>query len=950
MPKLPTLTPREFVDKWQANRRTESSAAQEHFIDVCRLLGHPTPAEDDPTGEQFTFEAGATKHTGGQGWADVWKRGHFAWEYKGQHGDLGKAYDQLLRYHDALDNPPLLIVSDMQTIRIHTKFTNTVKVVYDLTLEDLLDPVQLSHLRDAFFEPERLKAPQTSEQVTLQVAGEFADLAEDLRKYSDASSNETIAHFLIRLLFCLFAEDVGLLPRGVFSKLIERTKGKSRDFQSLLQQLFSAMSQGGWFGVERIMYFDGRLFDDSSALEIDGKAMQTLARISHRDWSSIEPAIFGTLFERSLDPSKRTQLGAHYTSKDDILLIVEPVLMTPLRCRWDDVKAVIARLVAKRDTATSKSAAAHAQAEIQEQIQAFQAELAGVQVLDPACGSGNFLYMALRALLDLWKEVNALAFAQGIPQLPLDTAAPSPEQLHGIEINPYAHELAQVTIWIGYIQWMRENGYGFPSEPILKRLDTIRRMDAILAYDAEGTPVEPEWPAADFIIGNPPFLGDKKMRGELSDEYVDDLRDLFSDRLPGQSDLVCYWFEKARAMIESGSARRAGLLATQAIRGGANRAVLDRIRATGDIFWAQSDRDWVLDGAAVHVSMVAFDDGSESEKELDGHPVPQINADLTSEADLTLAHRLQENQGLSFIGTQKSGPFDLTPQQARAMLDEAGNPNGKPNSDVVRPWINAIDVTGRPRSMWVIDFGTDTPLEIATQYETPFRYVEREVRPQRINSRPRSQAETWWLFARPRPAMRKALAHLSRYIATPMVSKHRVFVWVPTSVLAENLLVVVARRDDYFLGVLHSTPHRLWSLRLGTQLREAESGSRYTPTSTFETFPFPWPPGTEPSEVEDPCVAAIAQAARDLVEQRDRWLNPGTLDARALKSRTLTNVYNQNPMWLQLAHRKLDDAVFDAYGWPHDLEDEEILERLLALNLERAQNNAVGLGQLSDTQ
>jgi len=500
------LTPQAFVAKWQQVALRERAGSQEHFIDLCRLLDHPTPAEADPEGAWFTFEAGATKQTGGQGWADVWKRGYFAWEYKGQHADLDRAYAQLLLYREALENPPLLIVSDMQTLRIHTNFTNTVKLVYELRLEDLLDPAQLQILQHAFHAPEKLKARQTPDQVTQAAAAEFARLAEDLRKYGDAPSNEAIAHFLIRLLFCLFAEDVGLLPTGVFSTLIERTKGKSKDFQALLQQLFAAMSTGGWFGYDRILHFDGRLFDDAVALELDGNAMRTLARISRLDWSSVEPAIFGTLFERSLDPTKRSQLGAHYTSKEDILLIVEPVLMAPLRRRWTEVQAAVAGLVSKRDAAANKASGARFQRQLQEQLQGFQAELAQVQVLDPACGSGNFLYMALRELLDLWKETNALAFAQGLPQLPLEHTAPSPEQLHGIELNAYAHELAQVTIWIGYIQWMRDNGYGFPSEPILKPLDAIQHMDAILAYDAEGRPVEPEWSPADVIIGNPPFL------------------------------------------------------------------------------------------------------------------------------------------------------------------------------------------------------------------------------------------------------------------------------------------------------------------------------------------------------------------------------------------------------------------------------------------------------------
>ncbi len=282
-----TMTPRAFVDKWAAASAKESAAAQEHFLDLCRLVGHPTPMEADPEGRTFCFEAGATKQSGGQGWADVWKRGFFAWEYKGQHADLDKAYDQLLQYREALENPPLLVVSDMATIRIHTNFTNTVKQVYELTLEDVLDPAKRRILHDLFFNPEGLRARQTPAQVTERAAEEFGRLAEQLYAYGGADSTQ-VAHFLIRLLFCLFAEDAGLLPEALFSKLIEATRGQSKAFQAQLQQLFAAMRDGGWFGYDRILHFNGRLFDDARALELDGSghahagADQRAGLVEHR--------------------------------------------------------------------------------------------------------------------------------------------------------------------------------------------------------------------------------------------------------------------------------------------------------------------------------------------------------------------------------------------------------------------------------------------------------------------------------------------------------------------------------------------------------------------------------------------------------------------------------------------------------------------------------------------
>jgi len=923
----PTLSPQEFVAKWRKATLKERSAAQEHFIDLCRLVGHPTPAEADPTGQTFTFEAGASKQRGGQGWADVWKRGYFAWEYKGKHKDLDQAYQQLLQYRESLLNPPLLIVSDIDRIVVHTNFTNTVKRVVHIELDDLLKREGLAQLRAVFFEPETFRAPQTPEQVTQEAASEFAHLADLLRKYG--AEPQQAAHFLIRLLFCLFAEDIGLLPKDLFTQLVKHTQRQPSVFTEQLRQLFRAMTSGGWFGFSEIAHFDGKLFDDDSVLELDSASMDILARVCDLDWSNIEPSIFGTLFERSLDPSKRSQLGAHYTSKEDILLIVEPVLMAPLRRRWEEVRQEALDLARRRDEAKTKRTRDNRHQELANLLMGFATEIAQVQVLDPACGSGNFLYVALRQLLDLEKEVVTLAGDLGVGRF---FPSVSPTQLHGIEINAYAHELAQATIWIGYIQWFTENGFGVPGEPILKPLDTILQMDAILAYDEQGQPIEPEWPQADVIIGNPPFLGDKKMRAELGDKYVDDLRSLYAGRIPGQSDLVCYWFEKARALIGAGQLQRAGLLATQGIRGGANRTVLERIKETGDVFWAQSDRDWILDGATVHVSMVGFDDGSEKMHTLDGQPVERINADLTAAIDLTQAKRLKENRDICFQGPVKVGPFDIEGLVAQVML-KGTNPHGLSNAEVIKPWMNASDITGRSRNRWIIDFG-ELSLEDAALFETPFEYVKKNVKPLRDKNRDRQRRTFWWRLGRSGSDLKEAKKGKSRIIVTPRVSKHRVFVWVSAELLPDSAVVAIARDDDYFFGILHSKIHELWARRQGTQLREAESGFRYTPTTTFETFPFPWPPGQEPKD--DPRVQAIAQAARELVEKRDRWLNPEGATEKELKKRTLTNLYNQRPTWLDLAHRKLDEAVLDAYGWPHDLSDEEILARLLALNLERA--------------
>ncbi|MBN1317124.1 MAG: class I SAM-dependent DNA methyltransferase, partial [Anaerolineales bacterium] len=570
--------------------------------------------------------------------------------------------------------------------------------------------------------------------------------------------------------------------------------------------------------------------------------------------------------------------------------------------------------------------------QLQTLLTGFAQELAQVQVLDPACGSGNFLYLALRSLLDLWKEVSVLASELGLPMmLHLPGFAPSPAQLHGIEINPYAHQLAQATIWIGYIQWLRENGYGAPPEPILQILDNILNMDAILAYDADGNVVEPEWPAADVIIGNPPFLGGNKIRQEFGDEKVDALFMLYKERVPAFADLVCYWFEKARLMIEKKRTKRVGLLATNSIRGGVNRKVLERIKETGNIFWAQSNRDWVLDGAAVNVSMIGFDNGAQTEQWLDNFQVNQINSDLTAALDLTRAHTLSENMGICYIGSKKAGAFDIDAEFAYRLLSSPVNPNGCSNSDVIFPWINGRSIVGRDKERWTIYFG-ELGQDEASLYEAPFEYVYKFIYPERINNNEERARLKWWQHRRPATEMWDSVKKLKRYIATPRISKYRIFIWVSNRSMPDDGIYIFSRADDYFFGILHSKPHELWALRQGTSL---EDRPRYTPTTTFETFPFPWPPGHEPAG--DSRVEAIAQAARELVEKRDNWLNPPGASEAELKKRTLTNLYNQRPTWLDLAHKKLDKAVFAAYGWPDGLGDDEILEKLLTLNLGRAQ-------------
>ena len=937
----------EFARKWIASKGTERAASQEHFLDLCGLVDEPTPNEADPTGDFYAFEKGAERTSAGDGFADVWLKDHFGWEYKGKRKDLRAAYKQLLDYHEALGQPPLLVVCDLERFEVHTKWTGFESWTYHFDLTDLTsdEPVRVTGARDEtpqgaprltaiqvlkalWEEPEQLRPVRTTEEITAEAAELFEGVVAELRRWGTADAMG-IARFVSRTVFCMFASDIGLLPRGAFSDLLRAQAENAKEFRAALADLFRTMESGGRYGAQTIPWINGDLFtDDDVPDDLTTNEILTLQKLDALNWADVEPAIFGTLFERVLDPGVRAALGAHYTSRADIETLVEPVLMAPLRREWEAAReaATEARYQAQQRGATEETQLER----IREHVAPFLDSLTQVTVLDPACGSGNFLYVSLALLKGLEKEAIAYAGLQGVRFEP----RVHPSQLRGIEKNEYAHELASMVIWIGYLQWKQRNIIPLDNEePILQKLDQITLMDAIVDRPESGGPREPEWPPADVIVGNPPFLGGKRLRTELGDDYVEAMFEVWDGRVQRTADLCCYWHEKGRAMVQEGRVGRVGLLATQGIRGGASRETLKRIKESGDIFFAESDRKWHLNGAAVQVSMVGFDDGSETRRCLDGRRVEAINGNLTSGVDLALAVPLRENAGICFMGDTKVGPFDIEASRAQQMLG-VPNPHGRSNADVLRPWMNGDDITGRSRNMWIIDFPPGTTLEEAELYEAPFAYVAEHVRPMRATARSGDRTGVnWWMHQRPRPAMRAALAPFGRFIAAPGLAKHRLFAWLDRQVLPDHQIFAFARDDDYFFAVLHSRPHELWALAQGTQL---ENRPRYTPTTCFQTFPFPWPPGDEPAD--SPLVEAIADAARRLNELREGWLNPDSemIGESELRRRTLTNLYNERPAWLDTAHRRLDEAVFNAYGWPPRLSDDEVLARLLALNQERA--------------
>jgi hypothetical protein len=956
------MTPHDFLAKWRNVELKERTASQSHFNDLCALLGVVDPITADRQGEWFTFEKGAGKTGGGEGWADVWRKGCFAWEYKGRRKNLDAAFAQLLQYSVALENPPLLIVSDMDRIRIHTNWTNTVQEVHEFALEDLIDGGNRERLKQAFTDPEAFKPQRTRQALTEETAQEFAGLAQRLRERGHEAHQ--VAHFVNRLVFCMFAEDVGLLPDNLFTKMLEVSWGNPDSFVENAGTLFRAMAhKGGKVGFTAIEWFNGGLFEDDRVLPVSADDIDKLLNAARRDWSQIDPSILGTLFERGLDPTKRSQLGAHYTDREKIMLIVRPTIIEPLEAAWAQTLAKMTALLenaprqtkekllrgaelAKRTRAWTEAGAIH---------NAFIERLAAFRVLDPACGSGNFLYVALRALKDIEHRANLDAEALGLPR---GFPRVGPQCVLGIELNPYAAELARVSVWIGEIQWMRRNGFDAARNPILRSLDTIECRDAVLNED--GT--RAQWPAADVVIGNPPFLGAKWMLDRLGPTYTQQMRILLPKGTPA-SDLVTFWFVQAERAVDQG-AGRVGFVATNMIRSPANAVVADALYSKAAIVFAQSDEPWIVDGADVRVSLVVCSVDKASEVILDGKAVTKITRDLKAlQIDLGARQTLAQNKKRAVRGVEKGGPFELAGDRARQLLSHPANPNGLKNAAVIKRYSTVADIVGRGKDQWIIDFSGHT-LNEASLFEAPFAEIESQILEARAGNRDPRQLENWWLFRRTGDQAKTLLSGKKRVLCTGLVTKHRVFRWLDANMIPDTRVILIDSQSDAVFGVLSSKIHEVWSLAT-CQFHGVGNDPVYTPGDCFETFPFP--EGLTPDipavdYAADLRAQAIAAAATRLNELRENWLNPADLvvrepevvpgypdrvlpkdekAAKELKKRTLTNLYNARPRWLVNAHAALDQTVADAYGWGDDwrigqLDDEEVLARLFRLNEQRA--------------
>jgi SAM-dependent methyltransferase len=1053
-----------FLTRWSSSSAAERANYQLFLSELCDLLEVPRPEPTVAREEDnaYVFEKAVTFHhpdgSSSSGRIDLYRRGCFVLEAKqgsgtdeaeaappaalapkgkAPRGRRGTAVRGTVGWSDAMlaargqaeqyaralpvaeGWPPFLIVVDVGfSCELYADFTGSGKLYLPfpdpararIRLAELRSPEVRARLRQVWLDPCGLDPARHSARVTREMAVRLAALARSLEAAGHAP--EEVAAFLIRCLFTLFAEDVGLLPARSFTALLAEQRDQPPDgIQRLLTFLWQDMDRGGFSAVLRgpLLRFNGGLFAHQTALPLTKEQLDLLLEAAHADWRDVEPAIFGTLLERALDPRERHRLGAHYTPRAYVERLVLPTVVEPLRDEWASAHAAAVALAR-----AGKLAAA------QDEVKAFHDRLCGVRVLDPACGSGNFLYVTLEHLKRLEGEVfQALAdFSGGQQQLYTPGHTVDPHQLLGLEINPRAAAIAEAVLWIGYLQWhFRSRGpQVMPPEPVLKAYGNIECRDAVLdstspvlRRDEGGVPVTcwdevtfkvhpvtgkavpdeaaqqeiwdyPDarpatWPEAEFVVGNPPFVGNKRMRAALGHGYTEALRRIHPD-VPATADLVMYWWDEAATACREGRLRRFGLITTNSVHQVFNRGVLarhlDATPASLKLLFAIPDHPWVdaAQGAAVRIAMTVAaaatgpdrdapsrlgqvvreqpgSDQGETTVALDWQTPDRIHANLTGGADVSRAMPLRANVGLSFQGMNLVGQgFRLTRPEVRALGYDPDTPGALPS--VIRPYLNARELTQVPEDRFVIDLFGLTAEEARARHPALYQWLLERVKPERDqNNRPQYR-QRWWIFGEPRGKKRPLLRWLQRYIVTPITAKHRFFVWAPLELTPDCELYAICTDDAYLLGVLSARIHKVWALAAGSHLGVGND-PRWRNTRCFDPFPFPV------------CDEPQQQRIRDLAEQldlhrkRQQALHPGL---------TLTGMYNVvealregRPLTpkekvlheqglcsvLRQLHDELDLAVAEAYGWPVDLPDEELLERLVALNRERAAEEARGL-------
>lgn len=1052
-----TTSAHEFIERWQGATASELASAQTFILDLCELLGvlkpHPTPAQDYMFERPVTFSHGDGSTSSGR--IDCYKRGHYVLEAKKLKASAhSKSFDDgLLRarsqgegYARALPpeegRPPFVLVVDVGTvIEVYAEFSRSGGTYtpfpdprsHRIFLADLAKPEVQELLRKIWTQPDDLNPALIAAKVTRDVSNKLALLARSLELAGHAP--QAVAAYLSRCLFSMFAEDVELLPKGSFQALLLQHRENPITLQLMLRSLWADMDRGGFSAalVKPVLKFNGKLFKGDSvegySLLLTPEQIDLLVEAARANWREVEPSIFGTLLERALDPNERHALGAHYTPRAYVERLVLPTVIEPLRVEWANVQAAALLLAHEATELESRppevrskkdypavykhNAAVRAKwTEARHQVKDFLHRLCTVRVLDPACGSANFLYVTLEHLKRLEGEVLNQLGAFGDTQDALDLAGVTVtlQQLRGVELNERAAALAELVLWIGFLQWhIRTNGRASVVEPVVHDYGNIEHRDAVLAYDSlepmtdasgrvlsrwdgvtfkphpvTGQPVpddaaqvvqwryvnsrQADWPQADFIVGNPPFIGNKRMRAALGDGYADALRTAWPE-VPESADFVMYWWHKAAETVRQGKAERFGLITTNSLTMIFNRRVIEANQTATpplSLVYAVPDHPWVdsADGAAVRISMSVGVRGTVDgklqtviqEQEADNGEVAVelmtrqgvIHADLKVGANVAGAKQLQANSGLSSRGVIPHGSgFLVTPLEARGL--GLGVVPGL--EKYIRPYRNGRDLTGTPRGVMVIDlFGLKAD-DVRQRFPATYQWLLERVKPERDVNRDRQFREKWWLHGRSRGEIRPALSGLPRYIVTGQVAKHRVFQWLDASILPDDKLIAVATADALHLGVLSSSVHLVWALAAGGLL---ENRPVYSKSTCFETFPFP--------ELDPD--GALDKRIRTLAEQIDVHRKA---QLAAYPDATLTATYNVLEKLrsgdaltakdkvihehglvgvLKNLHDELDATVLKAYGWS-DLtlpaDTDTLLVRLVELNTKRATEEASGM-------
>ncbi|ALW86883.1 DNA methyltransferase [Hymenobacter sedentarius] len=1009
----------DFETRWLKSGGAERANYGLFLQDFCDLLGvpRPDPTTDNPAQDAYVLERAVTFDDGGgkqtTGRIDLYKRGCFVLETKqgttspdeqaaAEKAQLGlpaekrrkghavrgtakweqmmrAAQEQALRYVRALPasepRPPFVVVVDVgHCFDVYSNFAGVGDSyvpfpdsgTYRFYLPVLAKPELRAQLQQLFTDPQSLDPGRRAAQVTRQLAGHLAGLSSQLEKAGHAS--EVVAQFLMRCLFTMFAEDVELIPKESFSGLLTAYAGteEARGYlPEALQGLWAVMDKGG-FSPElrtRLRRFNGQLFHGATALPLNADQITLLQRAAAANWTEVEPAIFGTLLERALDPTERHSLGAHYTPRRYVERLVLPTVIEPLRREWAAAQAASAT---RLDEGKGKKAVTDAR----EELLKFLRRLTAVKVLDPACGSGNFLYVTLEHLKRLEGEVlTSLAKLGGSGRLELgDGTTVSPRQLLGLELNPRAAAIADVVLRIGYLQWhLRTHGLTELREPLLDDYQNIRQQDAVLGHNEDYSQTWPaEWPAADFIVGNPPFVGDKAMRRALGDGYVDALRKTYKGKVDESADLVMYWWERAAEITRQGHAEAFGFITTNSITQTFNRRLIQRHLAAEpplSLTFAIPDHPWVdsTDGAAVRIAMgvgragtysgkvatvvretAAGDDDAPTVELVEADGV--INSDFTTGADVAGAQALKANEGISSNGMMLAGSgFIVTEAQAHAL--GLGTVAGLETR--IRPYRNGKDLTARPRGVYLVDLFGLTEAEAIREYPAVYQHLYTHVKPERDNNNRKKLKEIWWQFGETRKGLRLALKGLPRYIATPETAKHRIFQFLESGIAPDHKLVNIASGDAYNLGILSSRIHTSWAMASGSWLGVGND-SVYTSSRCFQTFPFPIATESQQARIREPAEDLDAHRKRQQAQHPGLALTDLYNVVEKLRAGQPLTAKEQTTHEQGLAavvlslHQQLDAAVAEAYGWPATLPDAEILTRLVQLNQQRAAEEAAG--------